>query len=141
LVRALNVPAWAHDLLESARVARLGFLDREGRPRVLPITFAVVQGAVWGAIDDKPKRAPGHELARVRWLRAIPEAAVLVDRYTEDWSALAWVQLLGRVGVLDEAPPPAALIDKYSAYRERPPVGPLLRLEVERTLHWRAVGR
>lgn len=136
----LNLPAWARELLESARVAHLGLLDDEGRPRVLPVTFAVTEGAVWSAIDDKPKRVPGRELARVRWLRANSQAALLVDHYAEDWSTLAWVQLLGSVAVLDDAHPPRALIDKYPAYRERPPVGPLLRLEVEGARHWRAVG-
>jgi PPOX class probable F420-dependent enzyme len=137
-VGGLELPAWAGELLCTARVARLGLLDDRRRPRVLPVTFALAQGSVWSAIDDKPKRVPGDELARVRWLRESPQAALLVDYYAEDWSELAWVQLLGRVTVLDGAPPPAALIDKYPAYRARAPSGPLLRLEIERALCWRA---
>jgi PPOX class probable F420-dependent enzyme len=105
---------------------------------VLPVTFALDGGAVWSAVDDKPKRVPGNELARVRWLRADPRASLLVDRYSDDWSRLAWVQLLGAITVDADAPPPAALIEKYVAYRERTPQGPLLRLEIERALHWRA---
>lgn len=96
---------------------------------------------VWSAVDDKPKRVPGDALARVRWLRARPAAALTVDRYSEDWSGLAWVQLLGTVEVLDvEGHEPAleALAARYPDYRERAPRGPLLALRPERTRVWRA---
>jgi len=119
-------------------VARLAFLDNHDCPRVLPVTYAVAGDAVWSAIDDKPKRVA--EPARVRYLRRRPEAALCVDRYDDDWSHLAWVQLLGRVEVLpvDEGSAGLeALCERYQPYRERRPPGPLLRLEVERALHWR----
>jgi len=126
-------------MLESARVARLGLLDDADRPRVLPVTFAVVGGAIYSAVDSKPKR-PG-EPARVRYLRRRPEAALTVDHYADDWMQLAWVQVLGRVELLDPAEDEAgmeALAAKYAPYREQAPPGPLLRLVPERTLHWRA---
>jgi PPOX class probable F420-dependent enzyme len=133
---------WATDLLEAAPVAHLGLLDADGRPRVLPVTFAVAEGAAWTAVDHKPKRVEGADLARVRWLRERPAAALTVDRYEHDWSRLAWVQLLGEVTVLDDpASEPralAALAGKYDEYRERAPGGPLLRLGIERVLCWRA---
>jgi PPOX class probable F420-dependent enzyme len=128
-------------MLEVKRVARLAFLDEDDRPRVLPVTFALAEEAIWSAIDDKPKRAA--EPARVRWLRRCPEAALCVDDYHDDWTRLAWVQLLGRVEVLDVGEGAAgmeALVAKYAPYRERRPPGPLLRLAVERALHWRAAG-
>ena len=133
-----RLPDWALDLLESERVARLAFLDDRGRPRVLPVTYALAEDAVWSVIDDKPKRA--GEPARVRYLRRRPEAALCVDRYDDDWRRLAWVQLLGMVEVLPLEGGPAgleALARRYAPYRERRPPGPLLRLEVERTLQWR----
>jgi PPOX class probable F420-dependent enzyme len=108
---------------------------------VLPVTYARCGGALWSAVDDKPKRRAGEDLARVRWLRADPRAALTVDRYAEDWSQLAWVQVLGEVTVLDvagQADALAALAARYPAYRERPPGGPLLRLEPHRALCWRA---
>jgi PPOX class probable F420-dependent enzyme len=136
-----ELPRWAREMLEEARVARLGLLDADARPRVLPVTFAVAEGAVWSAVDDKPKRLPGDEVARVRFLRRRPEAALCVDRYEDDWSRLAWVQLLGRVEVIEPEEEEAgleALVAKYRPYRERRPPGPLLRLGVERALQWRA---
>ena len=136
-----TLPAWAAELLARERVARLAYLDEDDRPRVLPVTFAVSGGAIWSAIDEKPKRVP--EPARVRFLRRRPEAALVVDVYDDDWSRLAWVQVLGRVEVVpvDAAPEAvAALAVKYEPYAERTPPGPLLRLTVERALHWRAAG-
>jgi PPOX class probable F420-dependent enzyme len=134
-----TLPDWARDLLGAARVARLGYLDFDDRPRVLPVTFALSHGCMWSAIDEKPKRSP--EPARVRYLRRRPEAALVVDVYDDDWTRLAWVQLLGRVDVVpvdSSADGVAALAEKYEQYAERTPPGPLLRLSVERALHWRA---
>jgi len=134
-----TLPDWARALVAESGVARLGLTDDDGRPRVLPVTYAVVGSRVVSAVDDKPKRRPGAELARVRWLRERPRAALTVDRYDDDWSRLAWVQLLGRVAVTDvDDASLAALAAKYSPYRERTPRGPLLVLHVERALWWSA---
>jgi len=103
------------------------------------VTFAVAGGAIWSAIDDKPKRAA--EPARVRYLRRRPAAALCVDRYDDDWTRLAWVQLLGQVAIVEVGEGGEgldALATRYAAYREQRPRGPLLRLEPERVLHWRA---
>jgi PPOX class probable F420-dependent enzyme len=126
-------------MLRTARVARLGLLDTDDRPRVLPVTYALAGGALYSAIDRKPKR-PG-EPARLRFMRRRPEAALTVDHYDDDWTALAWVQVLGRVEILAAGDEPAAmdaLAAKYTQYRDDPPPGPLLKLVPERTLCWRA---
>jgi PPOX class probable F420-dependent enzyme len=136
-----TLPGWARDLLRSERVGRLGVLDGDGRPRVLPVTYAVVGDQVWSAVDEKPKRVPAERLARVRWLRARPDSSLTVDRYDDDWSRLAWVQLVGRTSIhrVEEHPEVvAALQERYSQYRDRPPRGPLLCLAPDRILHWRA---
>lgn len=138
-----QLPGWGWDLLAEARVARLGFVDDAVHPRVLPVCFVVNAGSVWTAVDAKPKRDPGREPARVGFLRRNPRAALTVDRYDEDWSRLAWVQLLGDVQVLDVAEAPealAALTEKYGQYRAQPPPGPLLRLEPRRALWWSAAA-
>lgn len=126
-------------MLREQPVARLGLTDEEGAPRVLPVTYVWHAGSLWSAIDRKPKRTP--EPARVRWLRARPRVALTVDRYADDWTRLAWVQVLGTVDVLDIAAVPeavAALARKYPQYRDEPPPGPLLRLEPRRVLSWSA---
>ena len=134
--------AWANDLLESARLGRLGLLDEQGAPRVLPVTFALAGGRLWSAIDRKPKRA--REPARLRFLRRDPRAALTVDRYSDDWDELAWVQVIGSVSILaasECADGLEALSAKYEQYRAEPPPGPLLALEPRRYLWWRAADQ
>ena len=133
--------AWASELLETERVGRLGLLDEEGAPRVLPVTFALADGVIWSAIDQKPKRSA--ELARLRFLRRDPRATLTVDRYSDDWDQLAWVQVLGRVEILeavDAADGMEALAAKYPQYRDEAPPGPVLALRPERHLWWRAAA-
>ena len=80
----------------------------------------------------------------MRWLRARPAAALMVDQYDDDWSRLAWVQVLGEVVVLDVAAAPdavAALTVKYPQYVDDPPPGPLLQLAPRRVLCWSAGAR
>jgi PPOX class probable F420-dependent enzyme len=133
--------AWASELLETSRVGRLGLLDLEGAPRVLPVTYALAGGRIWSAVDRKPKR-PG-EPARLRFLRRDARAALTVDRYSDDWEQLAWVQVLGTVSIVRVADGTAgleALSEKYARYRDEAPPGPLLALKPRRYLWWRAAG-
>jgi PPOX class probable F420-dependent enzyme len=134
-----RLPIWASELLQTQRIGHLGLLDAASHPRVLPVTFALHDGAIWTIVDNKRKRQE-TEPARLRWLRARPRAALTIDRYDENWSALAWVQLLGHVAILeasghDEAV--AALTRRYPQYEADPPPGPLLRLTPGRALWWR----
>jgi PPOX class probable F420-dependent enzyme len=134
-----DLPRWARELLEGAPVGRLGLLDDADRPRVLPVTFAIDCGALWTAIDRKPKRTA--EPARLRYLRRRPHAALTVDRYADDWAELAWVQVLGPVEAIDARDAQAAigaLAEKYPPYRADQPPGPVLRLAPERVLFWQA---
>jgi PPOX class probable F420-dependent enzyme len=134
-----ELPDWGRELLESARVARLGFLDDEEHPRVLPVTFALAEGALWTAVDRKPKRS--KQPARLRFLRRRPQAALTVDRYTDDWEELAWVQVLCTAETLEVRGAGAgldALTAKYEQYRREPPPGPVIRLKPIRALSWRA---
>ncbi|MDS0476520.1 TIGR03668 family PPOX class F420-dependent oxidoreductase [Natrinema sp. 1APR25-10V2] len=104
--------------LERARVAALATVDGEGRPHAVPICFALLaadettaaransdredataERTIVSAIDEKPKAT--RELKRVRNIRTNPRVTVLVDRYREDWSRLAWVQVRGRARILE----------------------------------------
>ena len=128
-------------MLAGSRVGRLGLVDDDGAPRVLPVTYAINGESLVTAVDQKPKQRTGEALARVRWLRARPAAALTVDHYDDDWSALAWVQVLGSVRVLEAASAPeamASLAERYEPYRTDPPAGPLLVLEPDRLLWWHA---
>jgi PPOX class probable F420-dependent enzyme len=136
-----ELPKWARALLEASRLAHLGIVDDTGSARVLPVTYALSGSALVSAVDHKRKDAAPDRLARVRWLRARPRAALTVDHYEEDWARLAWVQALGAVSILEAAEAPdalAALIDRYPQYRDRVPAGPVLSLTPDRFVWWRA---
>jgi PPOX class probable F420-dependent enzyme len=136
-----ELPVWARDLLERARVARLGLLDDEDSPRVLPVTFAIQGGAIWSAIDRKSKRDPDREPARLRYLRRRPQVALTADQYSDDWRRLAWVQVIGEATIIpidDEPGVAEALAQKYAPYGDQRPPGPLIRIEPGRMLCWRA---
>ena len=94
--------------------------------------------AIWTAIDEKPKRSTPARIAR---LQHDPRATVSVDRYDDDWSRLAWVQVLGTAEITDIRDDVVeALSLRYPIYRTQPPRGPLIRVLPTRVLCWRASG-
>ncbi len=88
--------------LAARRVGHLATADAAGVPHVMPVCYALDDhgGAttLYITIDQKPKgRAP---LKRQRNIAENPYAAVVVDRYDEDWTRLGWVMLRGRAEIL-----------------------------------------
>jgi PPOX class probable F420-dependent enzyme len=90
--------------IEAQRVARLATADAAGRPHVVPICYAVAGDTVYFTIDEKPKKRPGASLKRLANLWENPFAALVADRYDEDWSRLGWVMVQGRAEVLEAGP-------------------------------------
>jgi PPOX class probable F420-dependent enzyme len=90
--------------LATTRVAHLATVSVDGSPLVLPICFAVESAATGSrlflALDEKPKRRAPDALERVRNIQAHPRVAVVADRWSEDWTRLAWVHLRGTARVL-----------------------------------------
>ena len=87
---------------ESQRVAHLATADANGRPHVVPVCFAYLNRRIYIAIDEKPKRS--LRLKRLRNIEENPRVALVLDRYDEDWSRLAWVLVQGTAAVLDRGP-------------------------------------
>jgi len=107
------------DLLAEARRASLATIDDRGRARLVPICFVLIDDVMWSPIDEKPKSvADPRALARVRDIQARPAVAVLVDRWSEDWSELAWIRLRGDATLIEPADVPVevagALRQKYA---------------------------
>ena len=132
----------ARSLLASAPIARLATIrNTDGTPRLVPITFALVEGLVVSAVDDvKPKRH--RRLARLRDIEADPRAGLLADHYDDDWSQLWWVRLDATAAIHDDGDLHAlavdALVAKYPPYREQRPQGPVLALTPSRWTAWSA---
>src|SRR5262245_17046815 len=94
-------PRGARAFVESARVAHLATADRDAKPHLVPICFALVGERLYSVVDDKPKRN-ASSLKRLRNIAANSSVAVLVDRWDEDWSRLVWVRLQGDASVVDD---------------------------------------
>ena len=90
--------------LDTQRVARLATADAAGRPHVVPVCYALIASTVYFTIDEKPKKHAGARLKRLANLRENPFAALVVDRYDEDWTRLGWVMVQGRAEVLEAGP-------------------------------------
>lgn len=122
--------------MQAASVARLGTIDPDGRPHLVPIVFALDGETLYSAVDAKRKRS--RRLRRVENARERPDVTVLVDHYEEDWDQLWWVRLRGRARVLDggdEAERALRLLAaKYEQYRRERPGHPVLAIDI---LEWR----
>ncbi|TMF10268.1 MAG: TIGR03668 family PPOX class F420-dependent oxidoreductase [Chloroflexi bacterium] len=124
---------------ESQRVAHLATADASGRPHVVPVCFAYLDGRIYIAIDEKPKRS--LRLKRLRNIEENPEVAIVLDRYDEDWSRLALVLVHGMATVLDRGTEHgraiARLREKYPQYRTMALEDrPVIRVTVERVSNW-----
>ena len=128
--------------LRSARVAHLATADREGRPHVIPICFAFDGEELYSPIDEKPKKRLPLLLKRIKNIRENPQVSVVVDRYDDDWSRLAYVLITGRAKVLvkGQRHHRAVLLlrRKYPQYRHMAIQDrPMIRIRVT---HWTSWG-
>jgi PPOX class probable F420-dependent enzyme len=137
-------PAEARNRFAAARSAHLATADAAGRPHVVTICFAVEHDTVFSAVDAKPKSTT--RLRRLDNIAANPAVAVLVDHYDDvHWERLWWARADGSARVLD----PSGREDefarellgaRYPQYRETPPDGPVIAVDVERWSGWAASG-
>jgi PPOX class probable F420-dependent enzyme len=123
-----------------AMVARLATVSREGRPHIVPITFALDGDSIYFAIDFKPKKT--SDLQRLRNIEANPSVSVLVDHFEEDWSKLWWVRADGSARILIDGAVfekgIALLTQRYAQYRSARPAGPVVHIAIERKTGWSA---
>lgn len=113
-------PEWAISFLASARVGHLATAGADASPHVIPICFILYNEAIYSVVDEKPKS--GRRLLRLRNIDATGQAALVVDRYDEDWTRLAFVLVRGSARTITADDPAyrlalVALRDKYPQYR------------------------
>lgn len=114
---------------------RLASVSAQGRPHLVPCTFAMDGDLIYTAVDHKPKTTAN--LKRLRNIRANPRVALLADHYNEDWSALWWVRADGHASIIDDeaamSRPIDLLVARYSQYARQRPAGPVIVIRVD---HW-----
>ena len=131
--------AEARSRFAGARVARLATVSAAGVPHLVPVTFAVVGERVVFVVDDKPKTTT--RLRRLDNIAARPAVCLLVDVYDDDWTRLWWVRADGTATVLAaDSEAVDALADRYPAYVERRPRGPVVSVAVSAWTGWAAAG-
>jgi PPOX class probable F420-dependent enzyme len=124
-----------------ARVGRLATIDFDGRAAMVPFGFVLDGQTLFSSVDQKPKSTT--RLRRLDNIRRDPRVTVLVDHYEDDWSRLWWVRLRGRGRVIDRGPERdravGLLVEKYPQYRDSPPSGPVIAIEVDEWRGWQSV--
>lgn len=124
----------------SAQVARLATVTPAGAPHVVPVVFAADQGAVYTAIDGKPKTT--QRLRRISNIENNPNVSLLVDHYDADWTQLWWVRVDGVAAIHRDG----AVLDlgyrllrsKYDQYQSVSLNGPIISVAVRRWSSWHA---
>lgn len=140
--QALGASA-VRQFLTFARLGHLATVGPAGAPHNVPVCFWFDGAHFYFAIDEKPKRARGMALRRMRNIATDPRVALVIDHYEEHWKNLGYVLVHGRASVVDD--PEEYLLalrslrDKYPQYRamalsiERNPV---VRIDPERVHVW-----
>jgi PPOX class probable F420-dependent enzyme len=128
----------ALDRLALARIGHLATTRSDGRPHVVPVTFAVLDDVVVTMVDHKPKTT--YQLQRLANISSNGHAALLVDSYTEDWDRLWWVRVDGDAAVANEGDLWSAARDalsaKYGQYKNQLPTGALITIDVDNVTFW-----
>ena len=143
-VERFELSTGALRLIRSARVAHLATSDKSGQPHVIPICFVCDGKFFFSPIDEKPKRAAPAKLKRLKNIRENPNAALVIDRYDEDWRKLAYVLIFGRARILQSGEKHRNAVrllrKKYPQYRsmaihERP----MIAITATRIVSWGAL--
>jgi PPOX class probable F420-dependent enzyme len=131
--------AEARDRFARSPVLRLATAGADGRPHLVPCTFAVDgSGRIVIGIDNKPKASV--DLRRLRNISENPHVSLLVDHYADDWTQLWWVRADGTAVVAAAGAEHAGHWDllraRYPQYEGQVLDGPVIVVTVERWSGW-----
>ena len=137
----LQIKPEVRTFLVAQRVARLATADAKGAPHVVPICYAFDGHVLYSPMDRKPKSVEPRGLKRVRNIAENPRIAFVVDEYSEDWSALAYVLIHGTAEILERGEErdraESLLRDKYPQYDSfLDPGCMVLKITPEKVVSW-----
>ena len=140
-IEAVKISEEVRDFMEAQRIGRLATADAEGTPHVVPVCYAFDGHRIYSALDLKPKRVPWQRLKRVRNIQANPRVGLVIDRYSEDWSQLAYVLIRGRADIVETGEEQeravSLLRDRYPQYDALLAEScPVLRITPDRVVSW-----
>lgn len=123
-------------LLDDERRGVMSTFAADGSVHSVPVVFALGGNEIVSPIDHKPKS--GRVMARVHNLERDPRVTLLVDRWDEEWTRLAWVMVRG-TAELDNAYPDdllTALNARYPQYEPDERHDALIRIRPSRLVWW-----
>jgi PPOX class probable F420-dependent enzyme len=133
------------EFVSAARLAHLATADAAGNPHNVPLCYWFDGDRIYFAIDEKPKRASGLGLKRMRNIAENPRVAVVIDHYEEDWSQLGYVMIRGHARVVEDSEEYLVALrhlrDKYVQYRGMsftPEKNPIVRIDPASVHAWGA---
>ena len=122
------MPTFTHAqiaFIDAQRAGRLATASADGPPHVVPVCYARDGASFYVALDAKPKRVAPTQLRRVRNILENPLVALVIDRYSDDWSELAYLLIRGAAALLpagdaEHAHAIGLLRVRYPQYRAMP---------------------
>jgi PPOX class probable F420-dependent enzyme len=123
------------DFVAAARVSHLATTDPTGEPHVVPICHVLdLDHVVFASETDTRK---------VRNLIADGRAAICVDEYSEDWTALRQVIVRGEALIVDPGYEwergRQLLYDKYPQYEDESPIddgSTIVAVRIDQVVSW-----
>jgi coenzyme F420-0:L-glutamate ligase / coenzyme F420-1:gamma-L-glutamate ligase len=136
-----RLPPSALRFIRAARLAHLATSGLDGQPHVVPICFVFDGKHFYSPIDEKPKRTVPAKLKRVTNIQANAQAALVIDRYSEDWKRLAYVLISGKAKILHRGAVHAGAVRhlrrKYPQYRQMAiHTRPMIQIRPVRWIFW-----
>src|SRR5215218_805932 len=88
------------EFIKRARVARLATVDYTSKPHLVPVVFVFDGNHFFIPIDQKRKTVKPQRLKRIKNIQDNPNVALLIDKYSEDWTKLAFVMIQGKASII-----------------------------------------
>jgi PPOX class probable F420-dependent enzyme len=106
-------------LIGRERVCRVATAGADGAPHLVPVCHVLAGGKIYFGSDKNARKVAN--------LRENPRIALTVDLYSEDWSELKGVMVVGTVTLIERGPrfkqARARLYEKYPQYPEEAALG------------------
>jgi PPOX class probable F420-dependent enzyme len=106
-------------LIARERVCRVATAGADGKPHVVPVCHVMNGGKIYFGSDKNARKVAN--------LRENPRISLTIDLYSEDWSQLRGVMVMGTVNLIERASrfkqARARLYAKYPQYPEEAALG------------------
>jgi PPOX class probable F420-dependent enzyme len=106
-------------LIARERVCRVATAGADGKPHVVPVCHVMNGGKIYFGSDKNARKVAN--------LRENPRISLTIDLYSEDWSQLRGVMIMGTVNLIERGPrftqARARLYAKYPQYPEEAALG------------------